>query len=58
MSKPCRQIGVLQNTRAEEGERLHAELPEEALVHGCGGDAERQWISNDGVSSLTPASVV
>lgn len=58
VSEPCRQIGIQQHARAEEGERLHAELPEEALVHGCGGDTERQWIANDGVSPLTPASIV
>lgn len=58
MGEPCRQIGILQHAGAEEGERLHAELPEEALVHGCRGNTERQWIANDGVSPLTPASIV
>lgn len=56
MGELRQQIGVLQHTGAEERDRLDAELPEQALVHGFRWDAERQPASEDGVSSHTPAS--
>lgn len=56
VSESCCQIGVLQHTRAEECDRQDAELTKQALVHGFRWDTERQPVSKDKVSSLTPAS--
>lgn len=48
-------IRVLQHTGTEKCHRLNAELPVQAPIHDLWWNTEWQWVSEDRVSSLTPA---